>query len=125
MRRYAAFALAGGIGLAVDAAVLALLTSGLGLDPLASRIVSIATAMVATWLVNRTFTFGPSGRAIHAEAARYGGVAIGSALLNYAVFALLMLAVPRLWPLAALGLASATAMVASWLGYSRLVFQPR
>jgi len=122
MRRHAAFVLTGGVGFLVDAGILALLTAGLGLNPFLSRIVSIALAMATTWIMNRTITFGPSDRPVHREAARYGGVAVATAGLNYLVYSALLLAAPGLWPLAAVAVSSIAAMAASWLGYSRLVF---
>jgi hypothetical protein len=66
--------------------MLALLTYGAGLGPLAARCLSIGFALAITWLLNRRITFGPSGRGLAAEGARYGGVGIGSSLFNYAVY---------------------------------------
>ncbi len=102
--------------------MLAFLTVGAGLGPLAARCLSIGFAIAITWLLNRRITFGPSGRGLAAEGARYGGVGIGTSLFNYAVYSALILAAPSLPPLAALAIASASAMALSYLGYSRLVF---
>lgn len=123
-RRLAAFALAGGLGFGVDAAILLLLTQGVGLDPFTARLVSVACAIGATWMVNRIVTFGPSHRRVVEEGLRYVAVAVAVALLNYAVYAGLLLAFPGLWPLAALVVASAVAMTLSYAGYARLVFSP-
>lgn len=125
MKRVAAFALAGGAGLATDAGILFVLTALQGFDPLLSRLVSVGVAIGVTWAINRRHTFGPSGRTVAAEGARYGGVAVAVALFNYLVYAGLLLFFPRLWPLAALAVSSGAAMVLSFLGYSRLVFSPR
>lgn len=125
MKRLLAFAIAGGLGFVVDAAVLALLLRLTVLGPFAARIISIAVAMAATWIINRTFTFGPSGRSLAAEGSRYGAVGLAAALFNYVVYSALLLIVPGLSPFLALLAASASAMTASYLGYSRLVFAPR
>lgn len=125
MKRIASFLVAGGIGFAVDAGVLLALTAWLGVDPFVARIASVASAILATWLINRILTFGPSGRSLASEGARYGGVAIGVALFNYAVYATLLLIATNLSPLIALIIASASAMALSFAGYSKLVFARR
>lgn len=122
MKRLAAFVFAGGAGFLVDAAVLSLLLRLTPLDPFSARVVAIAVAMGVTYAINRSVTFGPSGRPIAAEGARYGGVGLASAVLNYLVYAGALLIVPALPPLAALVIASGLAMAFSYLGYSRFVF---
>ena len=92
------------------------------MNPFLARLLSIAFALTVTWLINRSMTFGPSRRHVAAEGARYGGVGIGTSLVNYAVYAALLAAVPALPPLAALVAGSAVAMALSYIGYSRLVF---
>lgn len=116
------FVVAGGIGFIADAAMLALLLAVTPLGVFAARLGSIAFALSVTWLVNRTFTFGPSSRALAMEGARYGGVGIATSVANYLLYSALLLAFPAMPPLAALALASLVAMVLSFLGYSRLVF---
>ncbi|MCF3642541.1 GtrA family protein [Rhizobium sp. TRM95111] len=122
MRRLLAFAVAGAIGFLVDAGMLALLLAATPLGPFLARIVAIATAMAVTWFVNRRVTFGRSPHSLASEGARYGGVGLSSALLNYAVYSGLVLALPWLNPVLAVAAASAVAMVWSYLGYSRFVF---
>ncbi|WP_411034385.1 GtrA family protein [Shinella sp. BYT-45] len=122
MRRVLLFAIVGGAGFLVDAGVLALLLRVTPLGPLAARVIAIAAAMLFTFWLNRTFTFGRSDRGLAAEGARYGGVGIGAALLNYAVYSALVLAFPTLWPVLAVAIASLAAMAWSFLGYSRFVF---
>ena len=122
MKRVLLFALVGGAGFLVDAGVLALLLFATPLGPLVARILSIGVAMVFTFWLNRTFTFGRSSRTLAAEGARYGGVGISAALLNYAVYSALVLAFPALSPILAVAIASLAAMVWSFLGYSRFVF---
>ncbi|MFC3075745.1 GtrA family protein [Shinella pollutisoli] len=122
MRRVYSFALAGGAGFLVDAGVLWLVLRLTALGPLSARVVAIAAAMLFTFWANRTFTFGRSGRGLAAEGARYGGVGISAALLNYALYSALVLAFPGLSPLLAVAAASLAAMAWSFVGYSRFVF---
>jgi putative flippase GtrA len=122
MKKPLSFLLVGGIGFVVDVAVLMFLLHATPLDPFSARLVSVAAALSATWILNRHITFGPSGRTAIIEGARYGGVGVGTSLVNYAVYSALLLTFPGTEPLIALVLASATAMALSYLGYSRLVF---
>ena len=122
MNRIFRFAVVGGIGFVADAGMLALLLAATPLGPFVARLVSIAFGLAVTWLCNRTLTFGPSGRSMLVEGARYGGVGITTSIVNYLVYSGLLLAMPWLAPLVALVIASLVAMTFSYLGYSRLVF---
>ena len=122
MNRIVRFLCVGAVGFFADAAMLALLTSILGIEPLIARCLSIAFALTVTWLLNRTLTFGRSSRGMAIEGARYGGVGVATSLFNYAIYAALLLAAPATPPLVALVVASAAATLLSYLGYSRLVF---
>lgn len=122
MRRILLFALVGGAGFLVDAGMLALLLWITPLGPFSARVLAIAAAMLATFWLNRTFTFGRSGRGLAAEGTRYGGVGVSAALLNYAVYSAIVLAFPALWPVLAVAIASFIGMAWSFLGYSRFVF---
>ena len=122
MRRVLLFAVTGGAGFFVDAGVLALLLRATSLGPFLARVAAIAAAMLFTFWLNRTFTFGRSAHSLGAEGARYGSVGLSAALLNYAVYSAIVIACPGLWPVFAAALASLAAMVWSFLGYSRFVF---
>ncbi|TCD16712.1 GtrA family protein [Oricola cellulosilytica] len=123
MRRFFGFAVAGGTGFVVDASVLTGLMAFTPLGPFSARIFAIGAAMFATWMINRTMTFGKSDRHVVREGARYGAVAITGAVLNYAIYSGLLLAAPNLFtPLGALVIAVAFVTVFSYVGYSRFVF---
>jgi putative flippase GtrA len=122
MSRILGFVIVGGLGFVADAALLALLLAVTPLGPFTARLLSIGFALGVTWLCNRSLTFRPSGRGMLREGARYGGVGVATSILNYLVYSGLLLAVPSMPPLLALVLASLAAMVLSYLGYSRLVF---
>jgi putative flippase GtrA len=135
LERILKFAMTGGIGFVVDVGVLTILNAGLGVDPYVARVFAIAVAMITTWLINRRYTFevhdkATTARELAAEGGRYGLVAVGAALFNYATYA------ATLWTLTALGLGpahilppiaavvgSGLAMFVSWFGYSRFAFR--
>ena len=123
MRRLVWFLVAGSLGFLADAGMLALLLSISPLGPFAARVVAILFALSVTWAFNRGVTFGRSRFPLLLEGARYGSVGLLSALLNYAVYASLLVAFPSLHPLASMAVASLTAMAFSWAGYSSFVFQ--
>ena len=115
-RHWLGFLASGGGAFVIDAAVLKLLTAFAGWPPLAARPPAIALAMIGGWLGHRTFTFALKTPPTLAEFARYAAVGWLSAAVNYALFAVLLLAWPRLDPFAALVASSAAAMVVAYLG---------
>jgi putative flippase GtrA len=123
VKRFGWFVVAGTIGFLADAGMLALLLYVSPLGPFAARVVAILFAMSVTWSFNRAVTFGKSRFPLLLEGARYGSVGVLSALVNYAVYAALLLGIPWLHPVAAVIVASLAAMAFSWAGYSRFVFQ--
>lgn len=123
MRRFGWFVVAGTIGFLADAGMLALLLYVTPIGPFAARVIAILFAMTVTWSFNRAVTFGRSRFPLLLEGARYGSVGLLSAVLNYAIYAGLLLTLPWLHPLAAVVVASGAAMAFSWAGYSRFVFQ--
>ncbi|HWT56854.1 MAG TPA: GtrA family protein [Rhizobium sp.] len=123
MRKLVRFAIAGGIGFLVDAAVLSALLHLTPLGPFLARLVAIALAMAATWAFNRSFTFDRSGRSLASEGFRYGSVGVTAALVNYGLYSALLLSLPALQPLAAMVIASLASMIFSFFGYSRFVFR--
>lgn len=122
MKRLSRFVVVGGVGFLTDAAVLLFLQKATNLPLMVDRVFSIAVALTVTWLLNRTFTFGPSDRPAIVEGARYGTVGVATSVFNYMVFVAVTALAPQLGAFAALVIASAAAMALSFSGYSRLVF---
>lgn len=120
--RFLRFALVGVAGFALDAALLAALHDGFGLDPFSARLVSISIAAFTTWRFNRVLTFGASDRHQAVEGARYATVASLAAGLNYLVYASALILWRDMPPFAALVVGTAVAMGFSYVGYSRFVF---
>ena len=120
------FVLAGAIGFVVDAAVLYGLMSVAGLSPMVGRVGSFLCASFVTWRINRRFTFGATnGGNWLIEWFRYVWASVAGASVNYAVFALLIVASPAAarMPTLAVAAGSIAGMVINFVLYGRLVFR--
>ncbi len=124
LRHLVHFLIAGFSAFAVDALVLQLLIHA-GLGPLVARPFAILTAMIVGWLINRTWTFPMPGRPRLAEFARYAAVASISAVINYGIYAAILLARPATLPFVALVIATAISTIASYSGYRFFTFRHR
>jgi putative flippase GtrA len=122
------FCAVGAVGFIVDAGILAAAVYAAGLDPLLARGLSASIAILATYAVNRSWSFRhgaevPFWRAFPAYVGVQGfGFAVNIAL--YAV-AIAMLPWPLSQPLPALALASATALMVNYAGARLIVFRLR
>lgn len=123
MRKLFFFVIAGSAGFLTDAGVLSLMLAFTPVGPFVARVFAIATAMGVTYLINRSMTFGRSNRPVAEEGARYVFVGLIGALVNYAIYAALLLSFPEIQPVIALTAASLAAMLFSFVGYSRFVFR--
>jgi putative flippase GtrA len=122
LKRLSAFGLVGGLGFSADAIMLEILTRFAEWTPLAARLIAIAIAGTLTYALNRKLTFKAQGRANVAEGGRYALGLMLTSGLNYAVFAVVLALFPGVLPFVALVFASATAMSASFIWQSRVVF---
>jgi putative flippase GtrA len=121
------FAVAGAIGFVVDAGILIVLV-WLGGEPRVVRVLSIAVAITATWYVNRRLTFADRVAApTWMEYARYVVASLLGAIINYAVFAMLItFGEPfRSYPVLALTIATVVAMAVNFWSYFAVVFRKR
>ncbi|MEL7232390.1 MAG: GtrA family protein [Pseudomonadota bacterium] len=122
LTRLIRFGLVGGTGFVVDAGLTIGLQSA-GLDIFSSRLIAIALAMLVTWRLNRSLTFGASTTSQVSEGWRYICIAVLAAAINYAVYIALMLTIPWMFTLLAVALATGVSMVVSYLGYNHWVFK--
>jgi putative flippase GtrA len=104
-RQISAFTIIGALGFCVDAGLTVLIASGLGVSPFLARPPAVAAATIATFLLNRGFTFGGRGH-WRTEFGRYIVVAASGQALNYAVYA------AALMTAAALGFERSPALIA-------------
>jgi len=117
------FALVGAAGFALDAVILATLTAGAGIDPFSARLVAITASALTTWQLNRRITWSKSRDGAAREGTRYFSVVVSAAVLNYAVYAAVLLALPGTAPLIALVVGTGSAMALSFLGFDRFAFR--
>jgi putative flippase GtrA len=119
------FGVVGALGFVVDAGVLQLLLM-LGWGPVGARAVAIPVAVLATWALNRRFTF-PEAQAGPALASllRYAGVSAVGAAVNFIVYTALVLASATVaaHPMAALAVGSIAAMLVNYLGSRHFAFR--
>jgi putative flippase GtrA len=123
-RRLVSFTIVGAVGFAVDALVLAAAIHVLGLPPTWARIPSFLCALTATYFGNRFFTFAQGKRPAAARFLHYVAASGFSNVLNLGIYALALALLPPLAiaPFAALVLATAVSMGASFCLYSTFVF---
>lgn len=115
------FLCVGLVGLAIDSGVFALFFSHGAGAPVA-RAISLFIATVVTWLLNRQFTFGASGRTPIVEMTRYFGVATVAQGFNYIVFLTLHYATGEAHPYACLFTAAVLTTFFSFTGQSVFAF---
>jgi putative flippase GtrA len=118
------FVVAGVLGLLVDVGVLygAL---ALGLGWFAGRALSFLCAVWFTWRFNRRFTFTPrAGMSVWQEWWRYLSAMLVGGAVNYGIYSVIVLALPRLTllPLAAVGAGSLAGMTVNFLSAKYFVF---
>lgn len=123
--QFVKFAMVGGIGFSIEGCVLFVLVRQ-GADPLISRLISFPAAVIATWSINRCWTFGIIERSSKhgAEFTKYAGIQCVGALVNYAVYAVALkfTGVTPLGALAALFMGAAIGLVVNFTGAKVSVF---
>ncbi len=117
------FLTSGGLAFATDAAVLEVLLAVTSWSPLICRLIAIPCAMVVGWQMHRRLTFAVRKRPSWREFRDFAAVGWAAAAVNYLIFAGVLLAVPTIWPFAALVISSGAAMVFSYVGYRFHVFK--
>lgn len=128
-RQIPAFAAIGSLGFCIDAGVTVLIATGFGVSPLLARIPAVVVATIATFLLNRTFTFAARGFWLK-EFGRYAVVAASGLAVNFAVYATVLTTIVRLgFGLAPLFIAFAVAcgagvaMFLTFLGFRFFAFR--
>lgn len=113
------FVLVGGVGFCVDAGLVYILTRS-GLSPLLARVPALTAAIVTTWLLNRAYSFRVETPRSAAELTRYSVVALTSAALNFAIYAVLTFI--GIGPVVAVALSTICLLFYSFHGYRRFAF---
>lgn len=123
--RFGQFLFVGAIGFIVDAGLLLFFHELVELNVYLSRCISFPVAMTTTWLLNRLLTFSDSKSAGRSrEWGRYAAITTIGALLNLAIFFLLVTFVAALRDavLLPLAMAAAVALVFNFLGSRYYVY---
>ena len=123
VRHWLGFAVSGLISFAVDSGLLYLLTRAFSLSPFLARPIAIGCAMTAGFLAHRRLTFAMTGSPTLAEFIRFVAVAWSASVVNYAIFAGILLWRPATEPLLALIAATTLSMVVSYVGFRFGVFR--
>jgi putative flippase GtrA len=123
VRHGLAFVGSGTVAFAVDGTVLELLSAGLGVHPILARSLAISLAMIAGWLMHRTYSFAVSAPPSVAEFVRYASVAWTAAAINYGLFVLIVVIAPHVAPLLAMIASSLAAMIFSYFGMRFAAFR--
>jgi putative flippase GtrA len=113
------FVFVGIIGFVVDGGGTWMLVK-FGVPPIAARVPALLSAIVVTWLLNRSLTFRVTKPRSRAELTRYVAVALSSAAMNFLLYSLLIFL--GVHPLIAVAIATLVLLAYSFLAYRRLVF---
>jgi putative flippase GtrA len=118
------FGVVGAAGFIADAGLLALLHYGIGLNPLAARVLSAPLAVLLTFILNQSWGFSGGRRSLLQAMALYLTVQGVGFLSNFAVYsiAITLMPLPLNEPIMALVVASAAALAVNYVGSRFIVF---
>ncbi|MDR3507644.1 MAG: GtrA family protein [Caulobacteraceae bacterium] len=120
------FGMVGVAGFTVDALVLHAMTGLVGLTPVMGRFVSFPVAVLATWALNRTFTFkGPTAHKPLKQALVYAAVQGVGGAANIGAYTIALAAAPPLkhMLLIPLAIGSAAGLCLTFLGAKHIAFK--
>lgn len=125
LRELLRFGVVGTIGFLIDGGLLWGLIS-YGINPYLARIFSFPLAVVATWWMNRLWTFKDAAKSnLRRQINRYFGVQIAGALTNFIVYLMILSIIEptTLNALAAFALGSIAGLAVNFAGSRKYVFQ--
>lgn len=120
----ARFALVGCVGFVIDGGLLLLLVAK-GIDPLFARVFSFPIAVLATWWLNRIWTFSHAAKEKpRRQFNRYFGLQLVGALTNFLVYvvALSFMTVSPTNIFLAFAAGSFVGMIVNYLGSRKFIF---
>jgi putative flippase GtrA len=123
VRHWGGFVSAGLAALAVDDGMLHILTTGAGLSPFLARPFGIFVAMIVSWAINRRVTFAVAAAPGWAEFTRFAAASFAGQVVNYLVFAAILVAYPAAHRTLAIVAASVVAMFVSYVGFKYGAFR--
>ena len=125
--RFGKFGVVGTCGFLVDAGVLHVVRPLAGL--IAGRVLSFCCAVLATWLLNRSWTFSsrPSGRSVGTELGAYFALMLVGGAVNFGVY-VAMIKLSTLagrFPTLAVAGGSLAGLMVNFASAQRIVFRKR
>lgn len=124
--RFLRFGCVGAVGFLVDAGILSSLMY-LGWEPWAARALSFPVAVLATWLLNKAWTFSSQRPREGVGRWLYFGIQVVGALINLGIFTMLISVIPgmRNTPWVSLAMAAVAALAFNYTATRLLVFHHR
>ena len=122
------FCVIGGIGFLIDATLLVACNKLAGLDPISARGLSFVVAVLATFELNRRWSFHSRRTGTYAATfIAYLSMQIVGFACNLCVYSLLYIGLPNPYkqPVLCLAIASLLALMVNYAGASGLVFRTR
>jgi putative flippase GtrA len=122
---FPAFVVVGTAGFIVDASILAVLVHGYQWGDYTARLVSFAVAVTVTWLLNRSYVFADTRtHNRRSEYTRYLTVQGMGMAINFLIYSLCLISSPLMdeWPVLALAVGSAVALIFNYAGARIFVF---
>jgi putative flippase GtrA len=119
------FLLVGAAGFVVDASILATLVHGYDWGDYSARFISFGVAVTVTWLLNRSFVFGDNRtHNKRSEYTRYFTVQGMGMAINLLIYSLCIASseIMDQWPVLALAVGSAVALIFNYTGSRIFVF---
>jgi alpha-1,2-mannosyltransferase len=86
MQQIGVFSAVGAAGFFVDTGLTLFFADAFGISGYVARVPAIVVAVVATWFLNRTWTFRSKDPRVIGEFARYGLASAVTSVFNYAIF---------------------------------------
>lgn len=128
LKKIVSFGVVGTVGFLVDAGVLTLLSTKLGVNVYLARVCSFTVAVFVTWMLNRKWVFkveGPRTTTRTNEYISYLSVQVIGALINLGIFSLIIFYFSRLkaYPVIPLAFGSIGGMFFNFLGAQVWVFR--
>lgn len=122
-RHWGGFLFSGGVAFLVDAGITTGLIHLAGFDPFSARLIAVIIAMVVAWFMHRGITFNVQIAPSWGEFIRFATVAWSASVLNYVIYAAILLMRPATPPILALVVSSGLAAFFSYAGFRLGVFR--
>jgi len=127
VKQFSRFLVVGTLGFLIEAAILFLFNGILGLGPLLARIPSFSVAVLATWWMNRRYTFAAKDMSAKQTLPAYISSNMVGLGFNLSVYSVAVLQIPLLhaYPILALAAGSVAGLFFNFTASKFFVFRKR